>query len=169
MPARNNYGWILFFVFVFTASIGVAAFMIWFNLSIQLTPEQLEDAHKRWRESKIRNYNLVYTKRLNDDSKTDKFEVEVRGGEVTKVVMNGKKLITESKEDDPLAYHSMDRHFRDIERFMEMDKKPGAPKVYVTAIFDENNGSLRRYVRRVQGTALRIEMHFTLEEVAAPN
>jgi hypothetical protein len=164
-PPRNNWGWMGYFVFIIVASVGVAGFMIWFNLSVQLTPEQLEEAHKRWKEQKIRNYNMLYTKRLNDDKKTDKFEVEVRGGEVKKVHLNGKPLQTESKEDDPLAYHSMDRLFRDIERFMDIDQKPGAPKVYVTAIFDEKTGAIRRYIRRVMGSNQRIEMNVTLEEV----
>ncbi|MBM3997079.1 MAG: hypothetical protein FJ303_23450 [Planctomycetes bacterium] len=157
-PIKKNNYWIYFFVFVFVTSIGVAAFMIWFNLSIQLNPEQLENAIRLWNANRPKNYNLVYTKRLNDDSHTDKFEVEVSEGVVTKVLMNGNSL---DKELRP--FHSMDRLLRDIEKFSEMDAKPGAPRVYVTAIFDPHSGALRRYVRRVMGTNLRIEMQINID------
>jgi Family of unknown function (DUF6174) len=165
-PPGQNHAWIYFFVFIVVASVGVAGFMIWFNLSIQLTPDQLEEAQRLWKEKGPKSYNMVYTKLLNDDPKVDKFEVEVRGGEVKKVQMNGKPLQRE-KEDgpDPRIHHSMDRLLRDIERFMELDKKPDAKKVYVTAIFDDKNGALRRYIRRVMGTTQRIEMHITVEAV----
>ena len=165
-PPTKNHAWIYFFVFIIVASVGVAGFMIAFNLWIQLKPDQLEEARKLWQEKGPKSYNMVYTKRLNDDAKVDKFEVEVRGNEVKKVLMNGRPLQKEKDEDeDPRIHHSMERLFRDIERFMELDKKPEAKKVYVTAIFDDQNGGLRRYIRRVMGTTLRIEMHITVEAV----
>jgi hypothetical protein len=163
-PPKKNHAWIYFFAFVFIASVGVMLFMIWFNLSIQLTPEQLEAARTLWKEKGPKSYDMVYTKRLNDDVKVGTFQVKVRAREVKEVLMNGKPLVKENDEDsDPRIYHSMDRLFSDIERFMVLDKKPGAPKVYVTAIFDPDTGALRRYIRRVMGTTLRIEMHITLK------
>ena len=163
---RKNRAWIYFFVYIVVASLGVAAFMIWFNLSIQLTPEQLDEAQRLWKEKGPKSYNMVYTKRLNDDASVDKFEVEVRHEQVKKVLMNGRPLQKENDEDeDPRIHHTMDRLLRDIERLMELDQKPGAKKVYVTAIFDDKSGALRRYVRRVMGTTQRIEMHITLEAV----
>jgi hypothetical protein len=165
-PARKNRAWIYFFVFIVVASVGVAGFMIGFNLWIQLKPEQLEEARKLWQEKGPPSYNMVYTKRLNDDTKVDRFEVEVRGGEVKKVLMNGRPLQKEIDEgEDPRNYHTMERLFRDIERLMEMDKKPDAKRVFVTAIFDDHNGGLRRYIRRVMGTTQRIEMHITVTAI----
>ena len=38
-PKKNNYIWLYYFAFLIIASIGVAAFMIWWNLSQQLTPK----------------------------------------------------------------------------------------------------------------------------------
>ena len=87
-PPKNNWGWISFFVFVFVASIGVAGFMIWFNLSIQLTPEQLEAARKRWEEKGIKDYDMTYTVKHSPDEKITTFVVKVRGGEVKEVRMN---------------------------------------------------------------------------------
>ena len=165
-PPRKNHAWIYFFVFIIVASVGVAGFMIGFNLWIQLKPEQLEAATKLWQKKGPTSYNMVYTKRLNDDTKVDTFEVEVRGGEVKKVLMNGRPLQKEKDEDeDPRIQHSMERLFRDIERFTELDKKPDAKKVFVTAIFDDQNGGLRRYIRRVMGTTQRIEMHITVTAI----
>jgi hypothetical protein len=165
-PPKKNHAWIYYFAFLLVASVGVAGFMIWYNLSIQLTTEQLESAAQLWREKGPTDYNMVYTKRLNDDAKIATFNVEVRAGKVTKVLMNGRPLEKDNPEDsDPRIHHSMDRLFHDIERFMDIDRKPGAPKVYVTAIFDDKNGGLRRYIRRVMGTTLRIEMHVTVTPV----
>jgi hypothetical protein len=165
-PPTKNHAWIYFFVFIIVASVGVAGFMIGFNLWIQLKPDQLEAARKLWQEKGPTSYKMVYTKRLNDDTKVDTFEVEVRGGQVKKVLMNGRPLQKEKDEDeDPRIHHTMERLFRDIERFMELDKKPDAKKVFVTAIFDDQNGGLRRYIRRVMGTTLRIEMHITVTAI----
>ena len=43
-PPKKNHIWIAFFVINFFASVGVCVFMICFNLSIQLKPDQL--AHR---------------------------------------------------------------------------------------------------------------------------
>jgi hypothetical protein len=165
-PIKKNDGWIYFFVFIIVSSIGVAGFMIWFNLSIQLKPEQLEAARQLWKKNGPKSYNMVYTKRLNEEEKVDKFVVEVRDEKVTKVLLNGRALAKDAESDsDPRIYHSMDVLLRDVQRFMDIDQKPGAPKVYVTAIFEPDTGALRRYIRRVMGTRLRIEMHVTIEAI----
>ncbi|MBI3821630.1 MAG: hypothetical protein HY289_03010 [Planctomycetes bacterium] len=163
-PIKRNHAWIYFFVFIFFASVGVAGTMIWFNLSIQLKPEQFEAAQQLWSETGPKSYDMIYTKQLNDAAKVDKFEVKVRDGKVTEVRMNGKPLVKESPDDqDPRIHHSMDQLFRHIERFMDIDRKPDAKKVYVTAIFDDKHGGLRKYIRRVMGTNTRIEMNVTIE------
>ena len=163
-PTRpRNYGWVYFYVFVIVASVSVAGFMIWFNLSIQLTPEKLADAKKLWQQKGPKSYDMTYTKRLNDDATVSRFDVKVRSGVLEEVKLNGQKLVKQpDQESDPRIYHSMDRLLSDIERFMNIDNKPGAPKVYVTAIFEPDNGALRRYIRRVMGTTQRIELHVTL-------
>ena len=163
-PRKKNNAWICFFVFVTVASVGVAVFLIWWNLHIQLTPELLEKAEILWQENGPANYNMVYTKRLNDDAKVDKFEVEVRAEQVTKVFMNGKPLSKDEDEDKKMRiHHSMDRLFRDIDRFMDIDQKPNAPKVYVTAIFDDKTGAMLRYIRRVMGSKQRLEIHVAMD------
>jgi hypothetical protein len=165
-PVKRNYGWLYFFIFVTVASVSVMIFMIWFNLRIQLKPEQLDEAHERWKANGPKNYDMVCKKRLNDNGKEDKFEVEVRGGLVKRVRMNGSELEKETgAETDPRIYHSMDQVYRDITRFMDLDTKPGATRVYVIANFDPDTGAVRHYVRRVMGTRQRIEMTITLKTV----
>ncbi|MSQ96601.1 MAG: hypothetical protein EXR98_18905 [Gemmataceae bacterium] len=158
-PPRNRYGWIVFFVLVLTASIGVMVFMIWFNLSIQLKPEQFDTAWKHWQEKGPKDYDMLYTEKTNPDDKTITFAVKVRGNKVHEALMDGRPLQqTEEQRDDPRIFRSMDAQFRAIQTFMDMDAKPGAPKVYVTAIFDAETGGLRRYIRRVMGSQQRVEI-----------
>ncbi len=161
---QNNYAWIWFFVFIVVASVGVTGFMIWFNLSIQLKPDQLETAWELWKENGPKNYNMVYTKRINDDRKVFAYGVKVRNGQVVEVKQD-KEFLEKTKEHNPLIYHSMDSLLRDAARFLEMDARPEAKKVYVTAIFDDKNGAMLRYVRRVMGGTERVELHIELKAV----
>ncbi len=167
-PPQKNYIWIYYFAFLVIASVGVTVFMIRFNLSIQLKPEELEAAHKLWEQKGPRSYNMVYTEQINAEERKTVFAVKVRAGKVVEVLMNGKPL-EPTKEDgqvhDPRPYHTMDGKFRDIERFMDLDQKKDAPKVYVTADFDANDGHVERYIRNVMGTTQRVELNVKLEAV----
>jgi hypothetical protein len=158
-PIKKNYGWIYFFVFIVVASIGVTVIMIRYSQSIQLTPELLEEAEKRWRESNIKNYDLSYKTRLNLDEHWTTFVVRVRNGKVQEVRMNGTPLEKEKEEDqDPRLFHSMEAQFRYITRFLELDQKPNAPKVYFVADFDQKTGAILRYTRYDSHKGQRVEM-----------
>jgi hypothetical protein len=160
-PPRNRYGWIVYFVLVFAASIGVMVFMIGFNLSIQLKPEQLDNAWQIWQKYGPKDYDMVYTEKHSPDDTTTNFVVKVRSGKVQRVLMNGKPLEkSEDQQDDPRIFHSMDNLFRTIQRFMDMDAKDGA-KNYVTAMFDAETGGVRKYTRRVMGSRQRVEIVVT--------
>lgn len=154
---KNRY-WVWFFAFVLLASVGVAVFLIVFNLRMQLKPEQLEAAQQRWKEHGPSDYRLTYLKKINDNSHADKFVVTVRDGKVVDVVMNDDLHL----EPERRPYHGMDRLLRDIERFQELDAKAGR-KVYVTAIFDDKTGAMLRYVRRVMGTTERVQLDARVE------
>ncbi len=165
VPARNS-GWIWYFAFLIIASIGVTVFMIWFNLSIQLKPEQLEAAIKRWEENGPKNYKMLLKKKLNSEDKVTTFLVTVRDKKVTDVLMDGKPLPKETDDTrDMKVYHSMDATFRFVKIFMTKDQQEKAPKVYVTALFDPETGALLRYVRRVMGATQRVELNITLEPI----
>jgi hypothetical protein len=161
-PRPKNHGWIYFFVFVFLASVFVALFMIWYNRSIQLTPEQFDAAKKRWQTSNITNYNMVCKKRLLNDQDWTTFHVTVLDGKVREVLMNGRPLEAEGNHD-PLPYDSMDAQFRYLEGFLKIDQKPNAPKVYFVADFDQRNGAIIRYTRYDASQKQRVEMLFNLQ------
>ena len=170
-PRKKNSLWVWFFVFIVVASAGLAGFMIWFNLSLQLKPEQLQDAMKRWKELGPADYLMTCTKRLNEDS-TDTFAVEVRARKVVEVRLNGKPLRNEETGEpyppghERLQYYSMDRLLVEIERFLEMDAK-ASTKNYNYAYFDERTGALQRYVRSVRSTRQHVEENVKLEPLPA--
>lgn len=167
-PSRKNYAWIGYFAFLLVASVGVTAFMIWFNYRVQLKPEQLEAARELWKQSGPKSYNMIYTKEIGTGGRKETFVVKVRNRIVEEVRMNEKPLVANSdgeQENDPRIYHSMDNFYRDLMKFMECDQKPDAKKVYVTANFDEKTGAVLRYIRYVMGTPDRVELNITLEAV----
>jgi hypothetical protein len=183
-PPKKNHLWIYFFAFLLIASVGVTVFMIRFNQSIQLKPEDIDANRKLWEARGPKNYNLFYTEQVNDDDRKTVFAVKVRASKVTEVLMNGKPLAPTTEdgiEHDPRPYHSMEAIFRNIERFMDidqgkepepkkdsepkkgLDQKKEAPRVYCIANFDPETGAVLRYIRRVMGTRQRVELNLKVE------
>src|SRR5262245_12784235 len=79
MPNRR---WIWYFaVLLVLAVIAVAAPLI-VNLRQQLKPEDVARWKALWRERAPRDYDLEITERIDIHTRTDEFEVEVRGGKV---------------------------------------------------------------------------------------
>jgi hypothetical protein len=166
----KNSAWIWFFAFLLVASIGVAGFMIWFNQRMQLEPARLETEMKKWREHGPSDYRLVITKQVND-GEPEHFEVTVRNHRVIEVRLNGQRLRNESNEPYPpgherLQWFTMDNMLRDIEVFLDRDAKDKR-KNYNVALFDEETGALRKYVRRVMGTTQRVEETVQIEPLPA--
>ncbi len=164
-PRRKNHLWIAYFAFLIIASVGVTVFMIKFNLSIQLTQEQLNTAWDLWKEKGPKSYNMIYKTRSGISDRDDVFVVKVRNGVVTEVKLNDAPLKANQEEgqlDDPRMYHSMDSIFRYIDRFMSIDQKKDAKKVYVVANFDDKTGYVVRYIRRVMGGTDRVELNVTV-------
>ena len=159
-PRKKSYAWAWFLLALAVASVALAAFMVWYNLRLQLKPEHLDAAMARWKAHGPRDYQLTYTVAVNEQSSTDQFVVKVRGGRVQEVLQNGRPL------DPPqLPYHSMDRLFAYVEKFQDLDRKPGQPKTYTVAVFDDTTGALKYYVRRVMGTRQRVELRATVEDL----
>jgi hypothetical protein len=147
----KHRGWIVYFAFLVVASVGVTTWMIYFNLSIQLTPEQLAAAESRWQEKGPRDYKLFYTERVNDDPQPITYAVTVKDGKVTDARKNGKAI--ETDED-----YRMNGLLAKAARALQDDREPGAKKVYTIARFDDKTGALLYYVRRVMGTTDRLEI-----------
>jgi hypothetical protein len=153
MTMEKNHGWIWFFVVVIGLGIAAMASLIVYNLSQQLKPEQLADARRLWKEKGWRSYQLSYTIRRGIEASSDAFVVRVRGGRVVSSTVNG---LPEEKR--LFGARGMEALFDDIERFLELDARPGQPRTFTRAIFDNNTGALRSYVRRVMGGKERTEI-----------
>jgi hypothetical protein len=168
-PTRKNWGWLGYFLFLIVASVGVTIFMIMFNLRIQLKPEELEAAHKLWKENGPKSYDMVYKKKLGVINAEDVFAVKVRNGKVESVRMNDAPLKRNKDQDpdqDPRIYFSMDAIFHDIERFMDLDQRNKDAKVYVVANFDPKTGAVIKYTRYDMRSKDRVEMNIILTAVA---
>ncbi|MFO0863857.1 MAG: DUF6174 domain-containing protein [Gemmataceae bacterium] len=149
---RKNAGWALYFGIVFLLAIAATATLITFNIKQQLTPEQFEAGHKKWREKGPKNFVMVYKTLKNDEANPDHFVVKVRNGKTYEVLANGLPL-----PEERFAYYGMDRLYDDIERFMEQDAEKDRPKVFTRGLFDKQ-GAIRWYVRRVMGSRERLEI-----------
>jgi hypothetical protein len=167
-PRRKSYAWLWFFVLVFAASIGVAGFMIWFNLRLQLTPERLAEAMQHWKEHGPRDYVMTVSKRIGNADRVDTIVAKVRGGTVIEVRLNGEPLRDQETDErfpaghPRLQYYTMDHLLREIERFLELDER-AKWKAVNRALFDEESGALRWYLRSVRGTGEHVEETVKLE------
>lgn len=169
-PKRTHWGWLGYFLFLIVASVGVTIFMIWFNLRIQLKPEEFEAAQALWKEKGPKNYDMIYKKKIGLGNVEDIFAVKVRGGKVESVRMNDAPLERNKDQDpdvDQRIYFSMDAIFRDIERFMELDRRTKDAKVYVVANFDPKTGAVTKYTRYDMRSKDRVEMNIILTAVEA--
>jgi hypothetical protein len=165
----KNRAWIWFFAFLAVASVGVAAFMIVFNLRLQLKPEQLDAAMERWRQHGPADYQMTFTRRINQRDTTDTFKVTVRNRRVIEVRLNGELLRDEDNKPYPagherLQWYTMEKLLREIEVFLDNDAKEGK-KNYNVAIFDEETGALRKYLRSVRGGE-RVDEEVKVEPLA---
>jgi hypothetical protein len=152
-PARRRY-WIWVLVVLFVLPVVGIVVLIVFNLSQQLRPEELSAARKLWDQKKPADYDLLYTVRRADDPNPITYEVHVRKGRVESALMN-KKI----KLGDDTFRHADDMTalLNHIESFLRQDTKDKR-KVFVIATFDEEDGHLLKYVRRVAGTRERVEI-----------
>jgi hypothetical protein len=153
--SRKNLGWLWYFIIVFGLSITAAVIIAVYNLRQQLKPEQLATAEQLWKQRGPANYVMVYTIKTDSiaGTRTDDYVVKVRSGRAYEALVNGLP-----QEQDRLVYYGMTKLFEYIDTFLEKDAEPGKPKVFSRALFDPDTGALRWYVRRVMGTADRVEI-----------
>ncbi len=153
-----------------------------YNLSIQLRPEQLADARRRWRENAPADYDLaILVKRSHDDleSRDQEDFVEVRAGRVVLAVRNNEVLyldpslsvvagpaIAALSSEGPERY-GVPPLFDEIDAALRRDQK-AERRNFATARFDPMDGHPYHYVHRVRGTRDRVEWNVKLKRVAAP-
>jgi len=153
----SNRGWIWFFAGLAVLAVAAVSLNVWYNLRQQLKPEDLEQAKALWKAHGPLDYDLHYTEQ---GSVTATYEVRVRRGRVVYAEPDPRPL------EQKRAYYGMPALFGYLERFLECDREPGAPRTFTQATFDPQDGHLIRYVRRVMGTRERLEINVRLEPVA---
>jgi hypothetical protein len=169
--------WLWFWVPLVALAAVAVVLPIIYNLSLQLTPGQLDEARQRWREHGPVDYDLAYTVRFDDDVATDKYAVKVRAGEVVSFAFNDKEAWPHSSTAVPAADPVLAEVWRrpDVEglfnmigRALEEDAHKAGRRNYATATFDPLDGHPQRYIHRVAGTHQRREWIVTLTPPESP-
>lgn len=124
-----------------------------------LTPEMMKAAQELWEQKGPRDYDLEYQKK---GSVGGKFSVRVRQGKVVSGMADGQPL-----EPRLYSYHTMTAILDDLERFLELSRKPGSRPTVLKAQFNAGTGHLVRYVYVVSGTDQKIELTVQLQPLAA--
>lgn len=177
-PRRRPRRWIG--VFVALALLGAAAVVvpIVYNLSIQLRPEQLADARRRWAENAPADYDLDYLVKTTtaEGEQEEPYRVEVRGGRVVCVAVNGELLGIDAAlavvagpglpvlTSEEAEHYGVVALFDEIEAALRRDAAGGRGD-FATASFDPKDGHPFHYVHRVRGRRDRIEWTIKLTRV----
>jgi hypothetical protein len=154
-PARNR-NWVWFFVAVGVLAVVAIAVLIYgmrFRRPPLLTKERLEAARKLWEEKGPKDYELTYEVRRAGSDKTDVYVVRVRQGKTDSVRVNGVELGAEK-----FSSYGMPAMFNDLWQFLRLNDEPGQPKATVWATFDEEDGHIRSYSRRVLERQYEVEV-----------
>jgi hypothetical protein len=171
MPAPRSRRWIGFFLVLSALALTAIVVPIVYNLSIQLRPEQLADAQRRWRENAPADYDLEYLVKSQDEggqTQETSYFVQVRAGRVVLVAEDGEvEYVAPSLAvvAGPGALSLSSVNPRDygvtalqaqIEAAMRHDES--APRRdFAKADFDPHDGHPYHYVHRVRGTKKRVE------------
>src|SRR5207247_2222991 len=132
------------------AVLGAAAAAIpWaYNARQQLTMEQLTAAEDRWDKNGPADYDLVIEKTIRsataEDNIKDRIEVRVRSKKVVEAAMNGRPLERRLWDE-----YDVPGWFGFVERFLQIDTAPGAPRTFRAAVFDPVTGQLQHFRRHV--------------------
>jgi hypothetical protein len=159
----KNRSWVWYFVIVVALSILATVIIIGYNLAQQLTSEQLHAAMQKWQDNGPRDYELQYVVKRSGSNEPDQYVVKVKEGMVVSATLN----------KYPLKYHQLENHsmtqlLKDIQAFMEKDAEAGTPWTFTRALFDEKDGHLLWYVRRVMGSRERVEIEVKEFKVLSP-
>ncbi|MGH7226308.1 MAG: hypothetical protein ACRELF_24090, partial [Gemmataceae bacterium] len=101
LPRRRSRRWIAFFVVLaLLGSVAIVAPVL-YNLSIQLRPEQLAEARRRWQDNAPLDYDLEcrrQTRRGGEENKRA-YRMVVRGGLVRLIVEDGNIVYVDASLD----------------------------------------------------------------------
>jgi hypothetical protein len=168
VPTRSRR-WL--WVFLAVGAVA-AALLTWLAIYVrteldpanQLNLEQLKAARKIWDEKGPKDYQMLYKVRRSGEKQQDSYFVEVRGGKVVSVVLNGDQRL----EPRLMEYHSMTDLFNSIELFLKQDAEPNRAQIFCRGYFDQADGHLVQFVRRVGGTNESVDIRVeTFKPIAA--
>jgi hypothetical protein len=180
MPESRKRDWVWFFAVLFVLGAAAVTIPLYYNLSLQLRPEQAEQARALWRTSGPRDYDIDYQERATHGPDTDEaaYRVMVRDGRVVVVFLDGRLSFLADPAavlalgpwpralPGPSGARDIDGMFDHIEdqlrRDLSLSRRP-----YATATFDKRDGHPTRYVRRIRGGAERLEWTVKLMRVGA--
>jgi hypothetical protein len=152
---RKNRGWVWFFAVLAVLAVAAVVGNWSYNLSQRLTPEQLQAAQELWKKNGPRDYDLQVQREVSGagsagEAVHEELLAKVRGGKVVMVTLNGRPL-----EPRLFPDYDVEGWFENVERFLEIDRQPNAPRTFTRARFAPTDGHILEYVRRVSGTRER--------------
>jgi len=152
MPKNRSWLW-YFFVLAGLAVVAMGS-LVAYNLSQQLTKDQLAAARALWKEKGPKSYQLTYKIKIGVEFRQpDYYVVRVRNGDVVSSTRNERP-----EEKRLFAERGMDAIFDWIAEFQELAAKPKEPRTFMRALFDPETGAVRWYVRSVAGGSERLEI-----------
>jgi hypothetical protein len=165
-PPRRNCNWLWVFAALgVLATLAIGINWVW-NSTQPLTPNRLNEARALWGQRRPADYDLriafTVMSASSDGSRVTnvhKYFVQVRGGQVTGFLLNG-------KEPDPLfrpdgsrnvdaerrqrESYDIDGLFDAIEEFFSIDQRDGR-KSFLRARFDKTDGHVMLFSRQIDG------------------
>ncbi len=152
--------WIYYFVVL--AVLGTLAIVIpiLYNLSLQLTPEQVREAKEKWNRKGPSDYDLRQEVKIDMQKKADIYEAKVRDGVIIEAKCNGREI---SKSEVNVL--TVPEFFELIERGLELDQVPDQRKNYAVAYFEKHLGYPARYIRRKRGSKERLEINMKVTPI----
>jgi hypothetical protein len=167
IPWRRNRNWLWVFVtFGALACLSGVIIWVWKRTEPLSTVERLNEARALWGQRRPSDYDLKIARTVmykSSDGSTgtivDKYFVQVRNGQVTGFLVNGREPEPLFKTD---GSRSLDAELRQresydisglfdaIEEFMAMDAREGR-KSFLRARFDKSDGHLMLFSRQVDG------------------
>jgi hypothetical protein len=154
---RRSRAWIWFFAVLAILSVAAIALNLGFNLSQQLSEEELVKNRQLWEEKRPADYDVTYAQK---GASPEQLVVHVRHGRVRSVTSEGRPL-----EPGSCPFTDMDSLFRTVANYLEQDRQPGSRRTFTSAGFAREDGHIVHYVRSVWSTRERIEITVELHPV----
>jgi hypothetical protein len=182
MPAaipRRSRRWIGFFVVLGALAVIAIVVPFVYNLSLQLKPEQLAEARRRWQENRPADYDLECLIKRVEGGVAERDQVclvQVRAGRVVFIVDEGEVVYLDPEMavvagpavlgvslQSPANY-GVPALFDQIEAVLRQ-RTTGERRDYTKADFDPGDGHPNHFIHRVPRTKERLEWFVKLRPI----